>query len=48
MKLQFAENMDQVLKIALEGALPEPHEEPAPLAVQPPPQPASDQPSARQ
>jgi ATP-dependent Lon protease len=47
MKLHFVENMDQVLKIALEGALPETREEAVPLAVQPPPA-TPDQPSARQ
>jgi len=48
LKLHFAENMDQVLKIALEGALPEVREEAAPLAVQPPPTQQPEPPSARQ
>ena len=46
MKLHFVDQMDEVLKIALEGPLPELHEEtPEALATVPPP-PAPDRPRA--
>ena len=47
MKLHFVDQMDEVLKIALEGPLPELHEEtPEALAVVKPPV-AADQPRAQ-
>jgi ATP-dependent Lon protease len=47
MNLHFADNMDQVLKVALEGPLPEIHEEP-PQAIQPMPTQPSEPPTAHQ